>query len=290
MTGYAIATAPGPVAVSVELRGVNSRFLDLSFRIPDELRALEPALRDLLRNGLQRGKVECRVSWQPVASNDGEPDPETLAALARSLRALRRAIPEIGMGNATDLLRTPGLLAPAADPADVREPALAAARIALAAFIDARASEGRALAAIITERLDGIGAIARQLRARAPELMIAYEARLAERIRNLLESIPGADTLPANETMTRVRQEVAAFGLRADVAEEIDRLEAHLTEFRKRLAEGGPAGKRLDFLTQELNREANTLGSKASATDFSQAAVELKVLIEQIREQVQNIE
>ncbi|HEY0879184.1 MAG TPA: DUF1732 domain-containing protein, partial [Zeimonas sp.] len=165
---------------------------------------------------------------------------------------------------------------------------VAAARDALAEFTASRVREGSKLVAFVLERADAIDAIVAPLAARGPELVDAWQLKLVERLRDALEQTGAA--VPVEETMARVRQEVAAYGLRIDVAEEIGRLQAHVVELRRVLAGAGPVGKRLDFLLQELNREANTLGSKAAAIDLTASSIELKVLIEQIREQVQNLE
>ncbi len=291
MTGYAMRTDNAQPALSVEFRGVNGRFLDLALRIPDELRSAEPALRDLLRGRLARGKVECRVNLHADAlRNQTTPNPAVLQALTASLTALRQALPDLAPPNAAQLLSYPGLFAgtPNLELLQVRLLELAAQ--ALDDFIASRISEGERLKVVLHERLDAIEAIADQLRVRAPEMTAEYQRKLTERIEQGLSALPASQSLAPAELAARVTQEVSIYGLRADVAEEIDRLLGHVTECRNRLNGTGPVGKRLDFLMQELNREANTLGSKAAAIDLTRAAVDLKVLIEQIREQVQNLE
>ena len=291
MTGYALATRDAPAGqVSVELRSVNSRFLDLALRIPDELRLVEPALRELIAARVQRGKVECRVGLRPLARSETGPQPDArvLAQFAALARRITEALPEASPPSVTEILRWPGVLGEPASAEALAPEVLAAARAALDEFVASRAREGEKLATFLRERALAICAIIEPLRQRSPELLAAWQARLVERLRGALEQTEAA--VPPEETMARVRQEVTAYGLRIDVAEELSRLQAHVDELRRILDAGSPAGKRLDFLLQEFNREANTLGSKAAAIDLTGASIELKVLIEQMREQVQNIE
>ncbi|MEZ5741293.1 MAG: YicC/YloC family endoribonuclease [Burkholderiaceae bacterium] len=291
MTGFGHATSSSDPAILVEMRGVNARFLEINFRLPDDIRQHETALRELIRSQVQRGKVECRVQ---VNTDDAglaaSPDPRVLERLRASLAALEAAIPGLAPPGAAQLLTLPGLFGKAVDPGLVGRLLLPTAQSALTQFIGARTAEGGRLRAMVEDRLAAILQISETLHERLPELVRVFEERLTERLRVALSSVPGADAIPPEETMARIRQEVTTYGLRADAAEELDRLRSHVTECRARLAGAGPVGKRLDFLTQELNREANTLAAKASAIDLSQAAVELKVLIEQIREQIQNLE
>ncbi len=292
MTGYAQSvrnTAAGQLAV--ELRSVNARFLDLVVRAPDELRAAEPALRELFTASVQRGKLECRLALRPGAADDERTariDERALARFAGLARQVAQAMPNAAPPTIVDALRWPGVVADDAASVDLHAEALACARDALAEFAASRTREGGKLVAFVLERADAIDAIVAPLAARGPELVDAWQHRLVERLREALEQTGAA--IPVEETMARVRQEVAAYGLRIDVAEEIGRLQAHVVELRRVLHGDGPVGKRLDFLMQELNREANTLGSKAAAIDLTGASIELKVLIEQIREQVQNLE
>ncbi len=290
MTGYALVTSEGEIALSVELRGVNGRFLDLSFRMPEEFRSQEMMLRELLRANIQRGKIECRVAWRKDDSaGQSMPNPEVLALLSKQLEALTQALPNLTAPSAADLIRTPGLFGRELDVTELQPRLLATAEQAVEQFIASRVTEANRIKVMLTGRLDAIQTIADSLRERVPELTAAFEARLREKLIVAFESLP-EQPVSKEETMARVRQEVSAYGLRADVSEELDRLSSHVSECKNQLKGTGPVGKRLDFLMQELNREANTLGSKASAIDQTQAAVDLKVLIEQIREQVQNLE
>ena len=291
MTGYAQVAREAPGGqVSVEIRSVNSRFLDLSFRVPDELRTVEPALRELITGAVGRGKVECRVGFRSVSRGDAAPqlDSRVLGQVAELARQVVQALPQATPPTVGEVLRWPGVLGEP-DSAEALAPeVLAAAHQALDEFVASRVREGEKLATFLHDRAAAICAIVEPLKARSPELLAAWQARLVERLRGALEQADAP--VPLEESMARVRQEVTAYGLRIDVAEELSRLQAHVDELRRVLDAGSPAGKRLDFLMQEFNREANTLGSKASAIDLTGAAIELKVLIEQMREQVQNVE
>ncbi len=284
MTGYATASADLPRGtLTLELRSVNSRFLDIQFRIAEELRASEPALRELIAARIARGKVDCRISF------NANPASETALALngaaLQSLRRLadeaRRAFPDAGPLRLADVLRWPGVIADAPqDEAAMRAAALEHARKALDELCAAREREGAKLAQNIAARVDEMERRMAEVAPLVPEAVAAFQAKLAQRLR---EALGSADD-------ERVRAEIAVFGMKSDVDEELTRLAAHLGEVRRTLAQGGPVGKRLDFLAQELNREANTLASKAAGARIAEAALELKLLIEQMREQVQNIE
>ena len=294
MTGYASVsrdTAAG--RITLDLRSVNSRFLDLAFRMPDDLRAAEPGLRELITAGVARGKVECRIGLQKLPSDNRQPalDRGLLAQLLAAAGEIGRLAPGAAPLSQADLMRWPGVLAePLADPEAVAREVIELGSVAMAELTASRLREGEKLAAVILERADRMQQIVERLRTEAPALLSAFEQRLVERLRTALGDAAAGSTLPVEATMDRVRQEVVLYGLRIDIAEELSRLSVHIDELRRILGGGGPAGKRLDFLLQELNREANTLGSKAANIDLTNAAVELKLLIEQIREQVQNIE
>lgn len=267
----------------VELRSVNHRYLDVSLRLPDTLRPFEPKLRDVLRKRLDRGKAElsARLSLG-VSDPDLSVDEHRLDAIATLAEGIRtRFGASLGPADPLELLRWPGVL-------KEREPdqeALGAELEALfeevlEAFIQHRAREGGRLAELIETRLTGIEDIVAEVRESAGTLVAALRARLAARVAELTTELDEG----------RLEQEVALLAQKADVAEELDRLEAHVAEFRRTLSADGPSGRRLDFLSQELNREANTLAAKASTAGVALRAVDLKVLIEQIREQIQNIE
>ena len=284
MTGFAAVAAELPgCSLTVELRSVNHRYLDLQLRLPDELRGLEAAVRELLAAELKRGKVDCRISL-----NHALPGATTLALNAERVAQLRDAAAEVmrHASNASplsvaEILRWPGVLTePSLAPEALAAQALALVRQALAELGASRAREGEKLKAMLEERCIGIEAQLERVAPRVPAIHDAYVEKLGARLKEA-----GLD--PDAE---RLKQELALFATKVDVAEEVSRLSAHVAEVRRVLGEGGSSGKRLDFLMQELNREANTLGSKSVDAELSRAALELKVLIEQMREQVQNVE
>jgi len=284
MTGYAAAsidTERG--AISLEIRSVNARFLDLQFRIADELRMLEPMLRELLQSRVSRGKVDCRLS---LSADGALPagaslDARALARLKELAAEAARALPQATPLRVADVLRWPGVIAQAEVSEEaLREKTLALARRALDELVAARSREGAKLAQAIGERVAAMRQRVGEVAPLLPQALAAYQAKLAERLK---EAIGSADD-------ERVRAEIALFAAKSDVDEELTRLRTHLDEVERTLGKGGNAGKRLDFLAQELNREANTLASKAASPAISDCALELKLLIEQIREQVQNIE
>jgi len=284
MTGYAaLSSEIGQALLAVELKSVNSRFLDLQFRLPEELRPAEPALRELLAAGVSRGKIECRMAIQPssgtalqLAINEA-----LLAALAQAERKVLDALPEAQPLRVGEVLHWPGMLANEEPGADtLREASVALLKSALAEFAATRAREGDKLKDMILERIDRMQARLALIQSHVPEAIAAYQEKLATRLREAL----------ATSDEERIRHEIALFGVKIDIAEELNRLGAHLEEVRRVLAAGGAAGKRLDFLMQELNREANTLGSKSVSKELSDTSLEFKLLIEQMREQIQNIE
>jgi len=284
MTGFAATSAELPGASLVaELRSVNHRYLDLSFKLSDELRALEPALREKLSGQLKRGKVELRLGLSrstPGAARLAV-DPDRVAALASAAADVTRQVPRASPLSVHEILRWPGVLAePTVDPEALAARALALVDEALFELAAARAREGAKLAAILSARCDDIAAQVTRVAPRIPAVHAAYTEKLNARLREA--------GLDPNED--RLKQELAIFATKVDVEEELSRLATHVAEFRRVLAAGGSAGKRLDFLAQELHREANTLGSKSVDAELSRAALELKVLIEQMREQVQNLE
>ena len=286
MTGYAAASMESPHgALAIELRSVNSRFLDLQFRVAEELRAAEPILREQIAARIARGKIDCRLS----RSGGGAPAQLLNADALQQLRALAAeaatAFADAAPLRIADILRWPGVLAePAQDAERTRALLEDLCRRALDDLCAARAREGARLAAILRERVAEMRKRIAEVAPLVPEAVAAHRARLAERLREVLEA--GVEE--------RIRSEIALFAAKSDVDEEITRLGAHLDEVERVLDRGGsrssPVGKRLDFLAQELNREANTLASKAAGLKIADCALELKLLIEQIREQVQNIE
>jgi len=294
MTGFAVAqraTALG--TIGVELRSVNSRFLDLNLRLADDLRAVEPAIRERLSSRIARGKLDCRIGLQRRVEVAAQTlNAAVLAQLRRLDDEVRTAIPKVANLTVADVLAWPGVVdGAAADTEAVQRELLSALDEAIEALQATRGREGDALRRALLERCDTIEAIAAQVRARVPELRAALERKLFERLdQSLAPALASAGGLTRDDVAERIRQEVTLYGLRADVDEELSRLATHVTEVRRVLAAGGAVGRRLDFLMQELNREANTLGSKATAIELTNAAVELKIAIEQMREQIQNLE
>jgi len=281
MTGYAQASAGSPRGtLSLELRSVNARFLDVQFRIADELRALEPVLREQIAARIARGKVDCRVALAEGEGVTPRLNEDVLRRLRAVAEAARQAFPDAAPPSLAELLRWPGVLASETDTEGLRSVAATLCRRALDELSATRTREGAKLAAGIVERVRAMRAQVEKVLPLVPEAIAAYQQKITERLR---EALGSADD-------ERVRTEIALFASKADVAEELDRLRAHLSEVERVLGAGGAVGKRLDFLAQELNREANTLASKAASTAVADCALELKLLIEQIREQVQNLE
>ena len=284
MTGYAATTAETPRGtLALELRSVNSRFLDVQMRIAEELRALEPTLRELIAERISRGKVDCRLFVVDGSAPAGAQrlNAAALSQLKALAEAARKAFPDAGSLRVADVLRWPGVVAGAAsDERELRALAEKLCRRALDELVAARAREGAKLAAAIGERAAAMRKRVEAVAPLMPQSVAAYREKLTERLR---EAIGSADD-------ERVRAEVAVFAQKVDVDEELTRLRTHLSEVERVLKQGGAAGKRLDFLAQELNREANTLASKAASPAISEAALELKLLVEQMREQVQNLE
>jgi len=287
MTGYAAASAALPPdgargTLAIELRSVNARFLDLQLRVAEELRSLEPMLRELLAARLARGKVDCRFFLN--AETAARPAHLNAGALER-LRALgaaaKKAFPEAEPLRVADVLHWPGVVAEApADEAKMKSAAESLGRRVLDELIAARRREGEKLAGAIAAQVAAMRQRLASIAPLLPQAVAAYREKLAERLK---EAIGSADD-------ERIRAEVALFAAKVDVDEEMTRLKSHLDEAERALKSGGPAGKRLDFLAQELNREANTLAAKAASQPIAGAALELKLLVEQMREQVQNIE
>lgn len=284
MTGYAAGSADlARGRIALELRSVNSRYLDIQLRIAEELRAAEPMLRELVASRVARGKVDCRVSFSAnaQAATAASLNEAALETLRRMAEEAARAFPEAGPLRIGDILRWPGVIAEAPlDDEALRATALQLARQVLDELCSARAREGAALAGIVAARVAEMRRRIAEVAPLVPEAVAAYQAKLAERLR---EALGSADD-------ERVRAEIAVFAMKSDVDEELTRLASHLDEAERTLGKGGAVGKRLDFLAQELNREANTLASKAAGAKIADCALELKLLIEQMREQVQNME
>ncbi|WDZ98109.1 YicC family protein [Herbaspirillum sp. WKF16] len=297
MTGYAVTTRETTAGtVTLEMKSVNSRFLDLQFRVNDDLRAVEPLLREAIMGRLVRGKVECRLSFgRKVASGNSQAlNAGVVAGLASLQDQLRAQFPDAPPLSVNELLRWPGVM----EEAEISQETLQADIVAtmgqtLDAFVDSRAREGAALQAVILARVDAMEAIVARITPLVPQLVAQFQQKATERMTEALGLALNAQGTPVatrEESLERIRQEVTLYGIRIDIAEELARLSAHLGETRHILKKGGQVGKRLDFMMQELNREANTVGSKAAVKELADASMELKLLIDQMREQVQNLE
>jgi uncharacterized protein (TIGR00255 family) len=283
MTAFARAeqaTAHG--TLSWELRSVNHRYLEAHLRLPDAFRDLEGSARELLRQGLSRGKVECTLRFaEDSAGKPLQVDRERAAQLIAAAESVASLIKQPAPLNPLEVLGWPGVLvADAADPQALNKAALTLFTQALEQLKSGRGREGAELAKLLNERLDSISAEVAALRELVPQMLATQRQKILDR----------CSEMQAELDPQRLEQELVLLAQKSDVAEELDRLATHASEVRRVLKSGGAAGRRLDFLMQELNREANTLGSKAFDPRSTQAAVNLKVLIEQMREQVQNIE
>ncbi len=293
MTGYAnaqsaVEAGTERATVNIELRSVNGRFLDLGFRLPDELRSLEPALRELLGSAFRRGKIELRLSTsRDTDSAWPNPTPDQLNRLGRLedmvLGWLSQARP-LSVNEA--LLWCRG----AAMTERLDEAALQAARDCIQGLREARAREGARLVEVLMEKLARLRELAAAAEPMVPAVVQRQQQRFLERWAEALAATGAAQNFSAESIRERALNEAASYAIRIDVAEELARLRAHLDEIERLLRAGGELGKRLDFLIQELQREANTLGSKSAALELTNVSVEMKVLVEQMREQVQNIE
>ncbi|MCL2309639.1 MAG: YicC family protein [Proteobacteria bacterium] len=283
MTGFAVAsTNVGADTLNVELRAVNHRYLDVNVKTPDEMRALEPALRERLTTRMKRGKIDCKVSRarNPEAAPGLRVDAAQVAALLAAANDIRSQAVAAAPLTTADILRWPGVLV-AQDAEDtLTATVLTAFDAAWGEFIASRAREGSKLMAALLQCCDAMEAQVARVMPRIPAIHAAYQAKLVSRLQEA-----GLD--PDEE---RLKQELALFATRIEVSEEVTRLVTHIGEVRRVLGAGGAVGKRLDFLAQELHREANTLGAKSVDVELSQVALELKVLIEQMREQIQNLE
>ena len=283
MTGFARREVAGSWGtLTCELRSVNHRYLEPGFRLPEELRPLESDLRQLLSKGLKRGKIDCTMHLRGAQGAERELriDPAALARVAAAVSQVSREIPGASV-DAVEVLRWPGVVETTAPDA---EALLGAARTLFQQTLDdlgaMRQREGKRLGELIEQRCAGLGTLVGQVRTRLPEIQARVRTRLHERVAELLASVD----------RDRIEQELVLQLQRLDVAEELDRLTGHIEETRRVMGGGEAAGRRLDFLMQELNREANTLASKSQDLDTTRITVDMKVLIEQMREQVQNVE
>ncbi|MCE9661059.1 MAG: YicC family protein [Burkholderiales bacterium] len=280
--------APAAPAIGVELRSVNGRFLDIGLRLPDEYRSLEPALRELLTARFKRGKIELRLTGAGESeSANVEPLPEQLAHLGQIESRVRELLPNARPLSVHEALQW---CRGAARSGGAAEVVLEVARRCVEGLVAARAQEGARLAAILLERVEHLRGLAAAAEPLVPAAVARQQQRFVERWNDALVTTGAAQSISREATQERALNEAAAYAIRIDVAEELARLRSHLDEIARLLAKGGEVGKRLEFLIQELLREANTLGSKSTSIEMTAISVEMKVAIEQLREQIQNVE
>lgn len=283
MTGYANTSAESAAgSLSLELRAVNHRYLDIQLRMPEEFRCFEGGLREMVSAQLQRGKVECRINYAARDVLGGTTlNLNLLKQLAAWTTEVQSAMPDATALSVADVLNWRGMLeTPTASADEMRATLTGLMQTALKEFSASRAREGEKLKEFLIVRLEKIEALRLDVMPHVPAAIAAYETRLINRLRDAMQ----------NAEDERIRQEITLFASKIDVDEELSRLSSHLTEMHRILEQGGAVGKRLDFLMQELNREANTLGSKSVDAEVSRTAMEMKILIEQMREQIQNLE
>lgn len=305
MTGYATSTQETEAGtITIEIKSVNSRFLDLQFRINDEFRALESHFREAISKRITRGKVECRFSFgkkttdaQQKSLNSG-----VLQQLEEFQTAISSRFPNASALTSAEILRWPGVIEESEINAEHLQAAIQATmQQTLDAFVVSREREGAALGQVLLSKITAMEEIVTRITPLMPQILQQFQQKATARLEEALglatansanpaSQVSTTQTITREEALDRIRQEVTVYGIRVDVAEELARLSAHLTETRHLLKKGGQLGKRLDFMMQELNREANTLGSKAALKELADASMDLKLLIEQMREQVQNLE
>lgn len=293
MTGYAAAQALSPLGIiSLEVRSVNSRFLDLTLRTADELKCAETALRSILSQSVGRGKVEIRTGVKAeLNETSGSINPAALSLIQKLQAEVLASLPDARPMSAAEILAYPGVVRTAeANPEELTKIVSGLLTTALEAFKKSAEREGAALAEVLKGYCDKIDAIADAVQVRMPDIVAAAQAKLTQRLEDALsKALTAHSQLTSEEVSDRIRTEATLYAMKIDVDEEVNRLKTHTKEVRRVLTAGGPVGKRLDFLMQEMNREANTLGSKAAAIEMTDASLNLKLLIEQMREQIQNL-
>ncbi|MGN0918404.1 MAG: YicC/YloC family endoribonuclease [Oxalobacter sp.] len=297
MTAYATATVETVAGtLTIELKSVNSRFLDLQFRMNDEFRMYEPVFRETIMQQVKRGKVECRLSFgRGVHASSSLRLNDALLTEVMKLQdeVLQRSLQAQGM-SVNEILRWPGMIEEAVPDQEILQAQVKdAISTIVQAFTAEREREGASLTKALLEKVTAMQEIVARVEPLIPQMLAQFRQKAVDRMQEALgiaiaDSVP--QTMTQQEAVERIRQEVALYGMRIDVAEELARLKIHLDETKEIFRKGGMLGKRMDFMLQELNREANTLGSKAVIKELSDASIDLKLLIEQIREQVQNLE
>lgn len=293
MTGYATASAEiDNGSLNLELSAVNHRYLDIQLRLPDALRNFEGELRVAISAQLQRGKVECHINYAPHSGQSGAVmNQAVLQQLASWNHAIQAALPDARSLSVADVLRWNGVLeSPGTFKEQLHVSLLELLQTALRDFSASRAREGEKLKTYLLQRVDEIEMLRSHVIPLVPAAIDAYEQKLVARLRAAMQIAPQQEASAQGISDDRIRQEIALFSSKIDVDEELSRLASHLDEMRRVLKLGGTVGKRLNFLMQELNREANTLGTKSVDAEVSRCSMEMKILIEQMREQIQNLE
>ncbi|EKO3572826.1 YicC family protein [Vibrio metschnikovii] len=284
MTAYARKEVKGDWGTAVwEIRSVNQRYLETYFRLPEQFRGLEPVLRERFRQRLARGKVECHLRYEanPAAKSELNINEALANQVIKAANQIMHMTGELSRINPFQIMQWPGVMeTPEQDMDSINKALLAGFDDAIVEFIDARGREGDNMKALIEQRLTAISEEVVKVRARMPEILQWQRERLLNKFEEAKIELDA----------TRVEQELILLAQKSDVAEELDRLDSHIKEARNVLKKGGACGRKLDFMMQEFNRESNTLASKSISTDITASGVELKVLIEQMREQIQNIE
>lgn len=294
MTGYANAKVQTDMGLlSIDIRSVNSRFLDLSFRASEEIRFLEPKFREIISGKIARGKMECRLNLVDSGlSADTALNEEALNKLMALQTQVLKTDPSATALRVADILNYPGIVAaPVPDPEVFAKQVLTGFEQCLEVFNESRQREGAALAQVLLKYCTQIEDLVNTLRPKIPEILQAQKDKLTERLKEALDTtLADGAQITKEEVNERIRQEITLYGIKLDVNEEMERLCTHVKEVRRTLDRGGPVGRKLDFLMQELNREANTLGSKAVSISMTDTSVNLKLVIESMREQIQNLE
>ncbi|WP_419065861.1 YicC/YloC family endoribonuclease [Parasutterella sp.] len=294
MTGYANAKVQTDMGLlSIDIRSVNSRFLDLSFRASEEIRFLEPKFREIISGKIARGKMECRLNLVDSGlSADTALNEEALNKLMALQTQVLKTDPSATALRVADILNYPGIVAaPVPDPEVFAKQVLTGFEQCLEVFNESRQREGAALAQVLLKYCTQIEDLVNTLRPKIPEILQAQKDKLTERLEEALgTTLADGAQITKEEVNERIRQEITLYGIKLDVNEEMERLCTHVKEVRRTLDRGGPIGRKLDFLMQELNREANTLGSKAVSISMTDTSVNLKLVIESMREQIQNLE
>lgn len=293
MTGFAheqIETVLG--SLTIDVKSVNSRYQEISLRLPEELRFLEGEVRSILSRSVARGKIECRMQWVGEAMHEQTLNVDAMEKLLSLQKEVTEKHPDTKPLTVSQILTFPGILEPkAVDLESLKTDVVIGLKRSVNSFLESRIREGSALAKVILSYCDEIERAVLELKPRIPEILDSIQNKLKERLtESLSRFLDEHAKLSKDEINERIRQEVILYAIKLDVDEEMNRLLTHTNEIRRLLTQGGEIGKRLDFLVQELNREANTLGSKAAAIEMTQTSLTLKINIEKIREQVQNLE